>query len=67
MTETRLSHVRHPPGQQRPREGLAQVLKEQGIETGVHYPVPNHQQPAITRAYGKPPSLPKTEDYVKRI
>ena len=49
------------------REGLAKSLKEQGIETGVHYPVPNHQQPAITELYGQPPSLPRTEDYVKRI
>ena len=49
------------------REGLARNLKEQGIETGVHYPVPNHLQPAITDLYGTPLSLPKTEDYVKRI
>ena len=49
------------------REGLARALKEQGIETGVHYPVPNHLQPAITELYGNPVSLPKTEDYVKRI
>ncbi len=49
------------------REGLARALKEQGIETGVHYPVPNHLQPAITDLYGPPVSLPKTEDYVKRI
>jgi perosamine synthetase len=49
------------------REGLAKALKEQGIETGVHYPVPNHQQPAITSLYGQLPPLPKTEDYVKRI
>jgi dTDP-4-amino-4,6-dideoxygalactose transaminase len=49
------------------REGLGKALKEQGIETGVHYPVPNHQQPAIEEIYGKLPSLPKTEDYVKRI
>ena len=34
------------------REGLGKALKEQGIETGVHYPVPNHQQPAITELYG---------------
>ena len=34
------------------REGLGKALKEQGIETGVHYPVPNHQQPAITDLYG---------------
>lgn len=49
------------------REGLAKHLKEKGIETGVHYPVPNHQQPAIEALYGKLPTLPKTEDYVKRI
>jgi len=49
------------------REGLGKALKEQGIETGVHYPVPNHQQPAITELYGQLPSLPKTEDYTRRI
>ncbi len=49
------------------REGLAKSLKEKGIETGVHYPVPNHQQPAITELYGQLSALPKTEDYVKRI
>lgn len=49
------------------REGLAKFLKERGIETGVHYPVPNHQQPAIEEIYGMLPSLPKTEDYTKRI
>jgi dTDP-4-amino-4,6-dideoxygalactose transaminase len=49
------------------RDGLARALKEKGIETGVHYPVPNHQQPAIEEIYGKLLSLPKTEDYVKRI
>jgi dTDP-4-amino-4,6-dideoxygalactose transaminase len=49
------------------REGLGKALKEQGIETGVHYPVPNHQQPAITELYGQLPSLSKTEDYTKRI
>ena len=48
------------------REGLGRFLKDKGIETGVHYPVPNHLQPAIT-AMWKPESLPKTEDYVKRI
>jgi dTDP-4-amino-4,6-dideoxygalactose transaminase len=49
------------------REALARCLKEQGIETGVHYPIPNHLQPAITDLYGPPVSLPRTEDYVKRI
>ncbi len=49
------------------REALARHLKEKGIETGVHYPVPNHQQPAITDLYGQLPSLPRTEDYTRRI
>jgi dTDP-4-amino-4,6-dideoxygalactose transaminase len=49
------------------RESLGRHLKEKGIETGVHYPVPNHIQPAILELYPKPDSLPKTEDYVKRI
>jgi dTDP-4-amino-4,6-dideoxygalactose transaminase len=49
------------------REGLARALKEQGIETGVHYPVPNHLQPAITDKFGTQPPLPKTEDYTRRI
>jgi perosamine synthetase len=49
------------------RESLGRHLKEQGIETGVHYPVPNHMQPAVEEVFGKQPSLPKTEDYVKRI
>lgn len=49
------------------RDGLAQSLKEQGIETGIHYPVPNHQQPAITDLYGVQRALAKTEDFVSRI
>jgi len=49
------------------REGLARFLKERGIETGVHYPVPNHLQPAITELYGALPPLPRTEDYARRI
>jgi dTDP-4-amino-4,6-dideoxygalactose transaminase len=49
------------------REGLARRLKERGIETGVHYPVPNHMQPAITKRFGAQPALARTEDYVKRI
>jgi dTDP-4-amino-4,6-dideoxygalactose transaminase len=49
------------------RESLARHLKEQNVETGVHYPVPIHLQPAMTELYGKLPPLPRTEDYVKRI
>jgi dTDP-4-amino-4,6-dideoxygalactose transaminase len=49
------------------RQGLAKALKEQGIETGVHYPVPNHQQPAIVDKFGQQPRLERTEEYVNRI
>jgi len=49
------------------RESLARYLKEKAIDTGVHYPVPNHLQPAMEELYGKLPPLPRTEDYVKRI
>lgn len=49
------------------REALAKHLKAQGIESGVHYPVPNHLQPAVQEVFGTLPSLPKTEDYTRRI
>jgi dTDP-4-amino-4,6-dideoxygalactose transaminase len=49
------------------RDDLARFLKEKGIGTGVHYPVPNHQQPAITSLYKDLPKLPVTEKAVGRI
>ncbi len=49
------------------RESLGRHLKAQGIETGVHYPVPNHQQPAILERFGTQPTLARTEDYTQRI
>ena len=42
------------------RDGLAAHLKVAGIETGVHYPLPNHRQPAIL-ALMSPPPLPASE------
>lgn len=49
------------------RDELQKFLKERGIETGIHYPVPNHQQPAITSKFNNIPRLPKTEQVVKEI
>ena len=49
------------------RDALAQFLKERGVETGIHYPVPNHQQPAVTQRFSKLPHLPVTEKIVNEI
>ncbi len=49
------------------RDGLAAHLKAQGISTGIHYPVANHRQPAITALYSDLPSLPNTEKWVNEI
>jgi dTDP-4-amino-4,6-dideoxygalactose transaminase len=49
------------------RDDLQKFLKDHGIETGIHYPVPNHQQPAITGRFSNIPPLPRTEQAVKEI
>jgi dTDP-4-amino-4,6-dideoxygalactose transaminase len=48
------------------RDALQKFLKEHGIDTGIHYPVPNHQQPAVTALFKTSP-LPRTEAAVKEI
>jgi len=47
------------------RAELAAFLRERGIQTGIHYPVPTHRQPAV--AHLDPPSLPRTERLVEEI
>ena len=48
------------------RERLASLLKEEGIATGIHYPVPLHQQPAYEdRAASY--SLPATERAAQEV
>jgi dTDP-4-amino-4,6-dideoxygalactose transaminase len=47
------------------RQELAAHLKARGIQTGVHYPVPTHRQPAVERF--APPPLPETERLVDEI
>jgi dTDP-4-amino-4,6-dideoxygalactose transaminase len=49
------------------RADLQKFLKEQGIETGIHYPVPNHLQPAVNGRFPYTPKLPKTEAAVNEI
>jgi dTDP-4-amino-4,6-dideoxygalactose transaminase len=47
------------------RKALASFLNERGIQTGVHYPVPSHRQPALERL--APAPLAKTEKLVDEI
>ena len=49
------------------RDELVRHLQSKGIGTGIHYPVANHQQPAIAKIYGDLPRLPNTEAAVKEI
>jgi dTDP-4-amino-4,6-dideoxygalactose transaminase len=48
--------VRHPR-----RDALAAALKERGIGTLVHYPIPLHLQPAFAGLGGRPGDLPVAE------
>ena len=47
------------------RAELAAFLKARGIQTGVHYPVPTHRQPAVEHL--APGPLPATERLVDEI
>lgn len=49
------------------RDALAAALKERGVGTLIHYPLPNHLQPAYTELGYKPGSLPVTEKIAKEI
>ena len=43
------------------RDALRAYLAERDIETGIHYPVPIHRQPAWLRTFGEGPALPRAE------
>ncbi len=49
------------------RDELQKFLKERNIDTGIHYPKPNHLQPAVTGRFPFVPRLPRTEQLVKEI
>jgi dTDP-4-amino-4,6-dideoxygalactose transaminase len=46
------------------RDALQGHLKARGVETGIHYPIANHLQPAMADR-GAPPSLPESESLAK--
>ena len=41
--------------------------RNKDIDTGIHYPKPNHLQPAVTGLFPFIPKLPRTEQAVKEI
>jgi len=47
------------------RDELAAFLAARGVQTGIHYPVATHQQPAVKHL--APPSLPRTERLIGEI
>jgi dTDP-4-amino-4,6-dideoxygalactose transaminase len=49
------------------RDELQAALKEQGIFTGIHYPIPLHLQKAMQPLGYKPGDLPVTENAVTQI
>jgi len=49
------------------RDRLQAYLSAAGIETGIHYPVPLHRQPAWLRRYGESPSLRRAEQLAQEI
>jgi len=56
------THVYHQYVVRTPRrDPLRTYLAAREIETGIHYPVPIHRQPAWLRTFGETPSLPRAE------
>jgi dTDP-4-amino-4,6-dideoxygalactose transaminase len=49
------------------RDALAEFLGARGVGTGIHYPIPNHRQPAVTGRFPALPALPATETLVQDI
>jgi dTDP-4-amino-4,6-dideoxygalactose transaminase len=47
------------------RDRLRDYMRRAGIETGLHYPVPLHAQPALARFVADARSFPVTERYAR--
>jgi dTDP-4-amino-4,6-dideoxygalactose transaminase len=62
------THVYHQYVVRTPRrDALRAHLAVREIETGIHYPVPIHRQPAWLRAFGETPSLPRAEQAAREM
>jgi dTDP-4-amino-4,6-dideoxygalactose transaminase len=49
------------------RDALRQALADAGIETGIHYPIPLHRQPALRHLAYAPDAFPNTELLAARM
>jgi dTDP-4-amino-4,6-dideoxygalactose transaminase len=49
------------------RDRLREHLRERGIETGLHYPVPLHRQPAWQKTYYQDLSFPQAERAAEEV
>jgi dTDP-4-amino-4,6-dideoxygalactose transaminase len=66
--EAHRTHVYHQYVVRTPaRDALRAHLTAREIETGVHYPVPIHRQPAWMRVYGDTPPLPHAEQAAREM
>jgi dTDP-4-amino-4,6-dideoxygalactose transaminase len=62
VRDPRRAHVYHQYVVRTPlRDALRSHLAKYDIDTGVHYPVPIHRQPAWRTTFGEPPTLPRAE------
>lgn len=61
-------HVYHLYVTQVPdRDGVRERLAQRGVQSGIHYPIPIHLQPAYTELAGLRGRFPKTEAAAERI
>jgi dTDP-4-amino-4,6-dideoxygalactose transaminase len=49
------------------RDTLRQALTDAGIETGIHYPIPLHRQPALRQFGFAPDAFPNTDYLATRM
>jgi len=64
----RRRHVYHQYVVRTPaRDALRAHLAAEEIDTGIHYPLPIHRQPAWVRAYGETPALPRAEQAAREM
>jgi dTDP-4-amino-4,6-dideoxygalactose transaminase len=49
------------------RDDLRESVETAGIDTGIHYPVPTHEHPAVSERLDGTPQVPRTEELTDEI